>query len=467
MSAIHKLTKNGSTIFPASTTDAIVHPSVAASVTDMIKEYNVSELFPTEGIDDGTVYTLDLAISVLGAHLRDSEKCGGIKLIFLERTKDKFNTYILVSSQWSDDPNDWNQVPSSVVQGLGTSTVEVMSQNAVNDALIDFREELNRRIDEIEPTIVEGDVTNAADEEDLTDKDSVLKFKDKDYNPLVYSGLGRVYIRKNIVDGVNLLTQSMFLKENTVYYIQYDYTVVDVGIQIPSGCILNFIGGKLQGGPLVSNSTIIIDSYNTKPIENIDIYGYFKYYSIFDCYTKEEISEFIYNKEEINQLIGYVVSLDSKPTRDTLTFVNDKGETINFKLGDRVRVKDTIVGLEDTNYYVYYELYDIDNNEAYWRIYSPVDLTENAFIHDTGYGSSGTKKYITSYDKTNIFPYTKDDAVLDQDGVSLQTRYRKLVSTDETSFSDAQKSQARTNIDAAKNPEFTQVEGKSYYEANF
>lgn len=73
MSAIHKLTKNGSTIFPASTTDAIVHPSVAASVTDMIKEYNVSELFPTEGIDDGTVYTLDLAISVLSAHLRDSE----------------------------------------------------------------------------------------------------------------------------------------------------------------------------------------------------------------------------------------------------------------------------------------------------------------------------------------------------------------------------------------------------------
>ena len=48
MSAIHKLTKNGSTIFPASTTDAIVHPPVAASVTDMIKEYNVSELFPTE-----------------------------------------------------------------------------------------------------------------------------------------------------------------------------------------------------------------------------------------------------------------------------------------------------------------------------------------------------------------------------------------------------------------------------------
>lgn len=364
MSAIHKLTKNGSTIFPASTTDAIVHPSVAASVTNMIKEYNVSELFPTEGIDDGTVYTLDLAISVLGAHLRDSEKCGGIKIIFLERTKEKFITYALVSSQWSDDPNDWNQVPSSVVQGLGTSTVEVMSQNAVNDALTDFKEELNRRIDEIEPTVIEGDVTNAADEEDITDKNSVLKFKDKDYNPLVYSGLGRVYIRKNIVDGVNLLTQSMFLKENTVYYIQYDYTVVDVGIQIPSGCILNFIGGKLQGGPLVSNSTIIIDSYNTKPIENIDIYGYFKYYSIFDSYTKDEI----------NQLIVNVVSMDSKPTRETLNFVNDKGETINFKLGDRIRVKDNIVGLEETNYYVYYELYDIYNNEAYWRIYSPVDI---------------------------------------------------------------------------------------------
>ena len=138
MSAIHKLTKNGRTIFPASTTDAIVNPSTAASVTDMIKEYNVSELFPTEGIDDGTIYTLDLAISVLGAHLRDFEKHGGIKITFFEKTKERYNTYTLISAQWSEDPNDWKLTTISVVQELGDSPVDVMSQKAVDDAFLEF-----------------------------------------------------------------------------------------------------------------------------------------------------------------------------------------------------------------------------------------------------------------------------------------------------------------------------------------
>ena len=468
MSAIHKLIKNGRTIFPASTTDAIVNPSTAASVTDMIKEYNISELFPTEGIDDGTVYTLDLAISVLGAHLRDFEKHGGIKITFFEKTKERYNTYTLISAQWSEDPNDWKLTTISVVQELGDSPVDVMSKKAVDDAFLEFQEDLNKRIDEIQPSVFEGDVTNAPDEEDITEKNSVLKFKDKDYNNLVYSGLGRVYIRKNIVDGVNLLVQSMFRKENTVYYIQYDHVVDSAGIQIPSGCILNFIGGKLSGGHLVSNNTIILDSYNTKPVENIDIYGYFKYYSIYDCYNKEEIADLIYNKDEIDDLVGRpVITLGSKPGRDTLTYTSERGNTVEYKLGDKIRVKDTTLGLEDTNGYVYYELYDVVDGEAYWRLYSPIDLSDKAFINDAGYGRTGYVKYITSYDKQNIYPYTTDSAVLDADGNNLQTRLKKYVNVEREVFTDSEKTIARNNIDAAKAPVFTQVTDKEYYEVNF
>ena len=58
MATIHKLTKDGSTIFPATITDAIVHPNTGKTLTSMIKDYNVSELFPTEGVDGGNKYNL-------------------------------------------------------------------------------------------------------------------------------------------------------------------------------------------------------------------------------------------------------------------------------------------------------------------------------------------------------------------------------------------------------------------------
>lgn len=102
------------------------------------------------------------------------------------------------------------------------------------------------------------------DEEDLTavkegDK-TVVKFKDKAYNPDNFSGKGRVYLRKNITQvqdpttfatkTVNLLTQSMIGKENTIYIIQYDYDLNGQTITIPEGCILQFEGGSFNNGTL-------------------------------------------------------------------------------------------------------------------------------------------------------------------------------------------------------------------------
>ena len=48
---------------------------------------------------------------------------------------------------------------------------------------------------------------------------------DKDYNAADFSGMGRVNLRKNIVDGHNYLTQEMVSKANTIYKIQYDYEI--------------------------------------------------------------------------------------------------------------------------------------------------------------------------------------------------------------------------------------------------
>ena len=85
-----------------------------------------------------------------------------------------------------------------------------------------------------------------ADEEDITDINGELKFKDKAYVPANYSGLGRKYLRKNIVNSVNTLTQSMINEANTIYVIQYDYTL-DEDITIPDNCVLEFDGGSING----------------------------------------------------------------------------------------------------------------------------------------------------------------------------------------------------------------------------
>lgn len=95
-----------------------------------------------------------------------------------------------------------------------------------------------------------------------------LKFADKIYNISNYSGLGRVYLKKNIVEvedsithntiTVNLLQQSMISRENTIYVIQYDYNLNGQSIVIPEGSVLIFEGGSIEGGTIQLTDTKII-----------------------------------------------------------------------------------------------------------------------------------------------------------------------------------------------------------------
>ena len=108
-----------------------------------------------------------------------------------------------------------------------------------------------------------GNIQNMPDEEDLTsignNEDRVLKFKDKEYSPTNFSGRGRVYLRKNMIDGINVLEQYMINKPNTIYIIQYDYCLNDATIVIPDNCILKFEGGTINGGIINLNKKSWID----------------------------------------------------------------------------------------------------------------------------------------------------------------------------------------------------------------
>lgn len=119
-------------------------------------------------------------------------------------------------------------------------------------------------------------IENNPDEEDLTQvsvgDNLVLKFKDKEYDPGAYSGMGRVFLRKNIKQNYltcglsteNILTQEMFYDEysqplnNTIFIVQYDYDLEGKFIVIPRDCILFFIGGSFNNGTIILDNTLIL-----------------------------------------------------------------------------------------------------------------------------------------------------------------------------------------------------------------
>ena len=133
----------------------------------------------------------------------------------------------------------------------------------------------------------EINIVNYPDGEDLTEFDvcggnskravNALRFANKEYNPANFSGLGKVYLRKNIVDieqedgsvvHKNILTQDMINKENTQYVIQYDYDLNGEEITIPNNCVLKFENGKFSNGNVSFNNTAIFTDTELIPIFN-------------------------------------------------------------------------------------------------------------------------------------------------------------------------------------------------------
>lgn len=139
-----------------------------------------------------------------------------------------------------------------VVQDTGDSTTAVMSQNAVTQV-----------------------VQNLPDNEDLMIEEDKLKLADRAYKPEEFSGKGYKILRRNVVEGRNILTQQMINEPNTVYEIRYDFDLNGVEITIPENCILKFNGGSLSNGTIIGNDTIIKVS-NGYIFNNILLNGYFK-----------------------------------------------------------------------------------------------------------------------------------------------------------------------------------------------
>lgn len=127
--------------------------------------------------------------------------------------------------------------------------------------------------------------TTVADEEDITSENGYLKFKDR----FATNGMGRKILRKNIINGVNTLTQDMVPDANTIYIIQYNFDLGGKTVTIPKDCVLEFDGGSLSNGTLLSkNSTIIAP--NRRIFNDIDI-------PADNFYVKEALVDWFYSND--------------------------------------------------------------------------------------------------------------------------------------------------------------------------
>jgi hypothetical protein len=153
------------------------------------------------------------------------------------------------------------------------------------------------------------------------DNQASLYLADKNYNTADYSGLGRVYLRKNIQrvqnpdTGVpyntNLLTQQMISKENTIYIIQYDYNLNGQTITIPDNCILQFEGGSISTGTLkLINTSVFIPNYNIENYIKSSIIGEYRIGQV--LYNKITNQYEYYNGTEFLASDGFPASIIRK-----------------------------------------------------------------------------------------------------------------------------------------------------------
>lgn len=84
-----------------------------------------------------------------------------------------------------------------------------------------------------------------------------------------FNGMGRIRLKKNIVNGVNTLTQAMLTQQNTIYVIQYDFTLAS-DVTIPANCVLEFDGGSISGNKTLTGTNTGINAGLVK-IFNTDV----------------------------------------------------------------------------------------------------------------------------------------------------------------------------------------------------
>ena len=136
-----------------------------------------------------------------------------------------------------------NKVVTEAVEAEHLTTQNAISQQ--NKEIDDFKEAVTDQVNSYQPVVIEGDVTNAPDEEDLTSENNLLKLK----NRSALNGMGYVILRR----GASFASQ--VTTSNTIYEVRYNFDLDGASVTIPAGCTLKFDGGSIINGTINFNQT--------------------------------------------------------------------------------------------------------------------------------------------------------------------------------------------------------------------
>lgn len=316
---------------------------------------NVSTNYNTSN----NIEVLNLDQAIFKIPLKD--KVLGLQIKFL--TTEGWKSYIYDGNSIEDwlNTDNWKEqiISTSLEQQLGDDTTKTMSQaaitNAINEQVSTVEAAKNEAVNTIKQTeqtsianfnkqrvtpemlsestkqLIEssggGTITNLPDDEDITSVDDgtggkVLKFKDKSYDTNNFSSEGRVIVRKNIVNGKNILTSSMINNPNNVYIIKYDFELVDI-IWLSGPTILLGEGGSINcNGFKVHN--IIFKNLKVTNCGDNNIYG--AIYSHFDNCV-------LFDTKYLGYQRLHCVSLDiMKYIKDTPDIVFDSKRNIDLNV---------------------------------------------------------------------------------------------------------------------------------------
>lgn len=112
----------------------------------------------------------------------------------------------------------------------------------------------------------EEELSKIIDEEDLSLINGKLRLADRLPDNSI-ADKGYTILRRNVQDGVNILSQDMISKENTIYEVRYSFDLQGSIIRIPEGSILLFNGGEFKNGSIENITNNIIS--DTPIFDNI------------------------------------------------------------------------------------------------------------------------------------------------------------------------------------------------------
>ena len=271
MTKIYKLSKGWETIYPATTSDAVVHLGTRTSINKLFNEINVSVVYPTSGIGRTNKYSLEGAIAQVPQELRNI----GLKVSFLNNSG-LVETWEFAGGvfenieNWKSNEDKLTDIRDEAIDKIKDAESDAISNFSSQRVTPDMLSESTKQFINASGG---GTINNLADDEDLVSVDkgenlSVLKFADRAYNPGIYVGMGYKILRRNIIDGKNILTQDMINQSYTIYVVQYDFDLNGAQITIPKNCILKFDGGSLSNGKLTSIGYVRCINSNTPDYSN-------------------------------------------------------------------------------------------------------------------------------------------------------------------------------------------------------